>query len=175
MTSEVANRKYSFDDNFEAVYLEFGNKAFGIWILLPHDDVSRESAENAIANGAFGKLTSKASDYRITVKLPKIKVNCTIPINEIFATTSLAPLTGEMDMTFLEQDFKGIIDLTNCSMLSWNEDEAEFASVSSEILDFSYSRPSGDDYTFTADRPFYFFITEFSTNICLLSGRISNL
>ncbi|MEZ3551557.1 MAG: hypothetical protein K1W02_12690 [Muribaculaceae bacterium] len=60
---------------------------------------------------------------------------------------------------------------------SIDETGAEAAAVSSgELIDTS---PGSIDpnhlYTVKVDRPFFFFINEFSSGACVLSGRISDL
>ncbi|MCM1139590.1 MAG: hypothetical protein NC453_13550, partial [Muribaculum sp.] len=62
------------------------------------------------------------------------------------------------------------------NIVSFGIDEAGVeAAAATEITGWSSAMPGAEPTFRMVDQPFYFFITEYSTGACLLSGRIADL
>ncbi|MBD5357502.1 MAG: serpin family protein [Bacteroides sp.] len=172
MESGIYTAPHSHNDDFEFFTVPFGNEAFQLEIILPvegHQDIElTEDIINVLANDA--------TRTDMVVTLPKFRVDGHYNVSSMLAATGRPQLT-EVCMDIMEEcPLQGGILYEHATSFSVDEKGAEAVAISSgNLVGFG---SNDDDYAplqIKVDRPFWFFIREFSTGACILSGRIVNL
>ncbi|MDE6144086.1 MAG: hypothetical protein K2F94_08440 [Muribaculaceae bacterium] len=165
---------YAANDTFEYFSLPLGNSTFHMRVILPKNGVSLSQATELI-DGKLISLLKKESEYvTLTLDFPKFNTEESYSLSDMFDKIGLKYLSSESKLTMFNSETIG--DVTFHQATSFNVDEkgAEMAAVSSgEIYDSAAVAQKA--VSVKADRPFFFFIEEFSTGACILSGRIADL
>lgn len=174
MISDASNRLCAFDDNFESIFLEFGNRSFGIWILVPQENVSIDKATELIADGALNSIQKKAMEYPVSVHFPRLKIDVEIPLKQVLQNLGMEKLCGEFEFDIFERRFTGMVEFEHKSSIQLDEKGAVVASASLGDIQYSYNKDPLQPYEFKVNRPFFFFIKEYSTDVCVLSGLITH-
>ncbi len=143
-------------------------------VILPKNGVSLSQATELI-DGKLISLLKKESEYvTLTLDFPKFNTEESYSLSDMFDKIGPKYLSSESKLTMFNSETIG--DVTFHQATSFNVDEkgAEMAAVSSgEIYDSAAVAQKA--VSVKADRPFFFFIEEFSTGACILSGRIADL
>ena len=174
MVSEASSRLCVFDDNFESVFLEFGNRSFGIWILMPQRNVSIDKAAELIAEGALNSIQQRAIEYPVSIQFPRLKAEGSVPLKQVLYDLGMEKLCGEFEVDVFETVFTGMVEFEHKSTIRLDEKGAVAASASLGDIQYSYNKDPQQPDTFKVNRPFFFFIKEYSTDVCILSGLITH-
>lgn len=173
MYSRPKYRKYSSDDLFEAFYLDFGNSAFSLMVVLPKEGVSSTKANELLTTEEFSKLENEASIKEVYIHFPKFRMDSKLELGDILAMGRFSGITNDLTFNMFEPSVEGKVIYRQGSSLEIDESGAKLvASTSGEIV---YGSPASPTIGVTVDRPFYFFLKEKSTGACILSGRITDL
>lgn len=176
MSSKFIDRKYSANDNFEVFSLDFGNTSFSLMIVLPNESLSPEEANKLLNPEELSELENDAVMCKLSVQLPKFKVDAKLDMNKVLASGGIHNIGGENLFNMFDPATSGTIRFRHATQFEIDESGAKAASVSSgEIGVTAPEIKPGESYTVKVDRPFYFFLKENSTGACLLSGRIVDL
>lgn len=165
----------SLDENFSCLSLPFGNGAFNLYLLLPHEGISANNAMNKLTPERLKTLLSTCSSSKVELYLPKFNLNTEYNLNKMYSRVGLSALVERTPHISI---FEGVDDATiifrQGNSFSIDETGAKGAAISSAEFTFgSVSVPQTIKLTF--NRPFLFFLNETSTGACLLSGRVANL
>lgn len=175
MHSDYIVRHYGLSENFECVFLPFGNGSFNLLIVIPTSQMTLEQA-NSMLRTEYHPLMNNYKQCEIEVFLPKFKLESHYDLNKIFNNTKIAGITENLNLNMFTPNISGQIDFSQASSFEVNENGAQVASVTSgEIWVSAPPKIEYDKYTINIDRPFYFFLREISTGACILSGRIADL
>ncbi len=166
--------RYSNYDGFEWFNLPFGNYAYKMTILLPSSDMSIEDATKMVSNTFLENLKNNdVGDCDLSVSFPKFSVEGKNNLSEMLTGTGHGNLVSGLDMTMFSPTQSGDILYTQGVSLRVSEKGVEAAAVTEgDLMNTVVKRPS---YKVKVDRPFFFFITEYSTGAMILSGRIVNI
>ena len=166
---------YTIEENFALAEFPYGNEAFSLVVLLPHEGVDVESCIEALDGETWEKV-QKMPSLKLSVKLPKFKLECKqnlIPALEAMGVHKA--FTQEADFSNLTSEENIIIGLVNqANSFSINENGVEAASTT--VVGGLYGANS--DLTipeFHVTRPFLFFIKEKSTGAMLFMGKVAKL
>lgn len=108
------------------------------------------------------------------VEFPKINLVSSLSLNSILKRSGLSKISGVITATFANEEFEAFLDMQHATSLKLDEKGAEIASASKGDFIFGFGGSDSENPSvFKVNRPFFFFITEFSTNACILSGYIS--
>ena len=173
MTSSKTPFGYcSQTEKFETCEIYFGNNAFSLQLILPTESYMNSVEFPLLTSSDMQELSSKQEFQGCSVVLPKFKLSSKSDLNTILDTANLHGLNESINLTMFNPIIKNQIELNQITSFSINEKGAEAATVSSGVIGDTAYVPN---YSLTFDRPFYFFIREFSTGACLLSGFIADL
>ena len=172
MESDFYRGTYANDGDFDYFALYFGNEAFCLEIVLP-------GADNSNAEAFDGdRLTSlRRISYDTSVKayMPKFSVNCESDLSEMLRYMGHGRLLRP-NLTMFTTSVDGLVSYRQSASFSVDETGAEVAAVTSgDYVNTAPVLPKLDKVEIHVNRPFYFFISEFSTGACILSGRIADL
>ncbi len=107
--------------------------------------------------------------------LPKFSAENSHNLNNMLSAMNLGGLTLP-GLTMFTKPVTGGIQYNQSVSFTLNETGAEAATITSGSMDPIAPGPMEiQKITVKVDRPFYFFIREFSTDACIMSGRICNL
>ncbi len=176
MHSASAPRSYYKDDYFEMFYLPFGNSAYSLMVVLPNENLSLDKANAMLTPEFVSDFKQKMVRCNLTVELPKFKVNNNLGLNEILQASGLLKVTNDLRLDMFEPAQRGEIRFYQGGAFRIDEKGVKAAAVTSGTImdEMAPILPEGS-YTVTVDHPFYFFLTECSTQACLLSGRITDI
>ncbi len=163
---------YAYDDNFEMFSIPLGNSAFSMQIILPRGIIPIEDAIDKLTEDGLDKL-NRTHDYVLEVRIPKFKTENKYTLDEMLSATGLSSLFSPT-FTMFENKVPGAVIFKQATSFGIDEEGAEIAAISSGEL-ITTDLPARGTYEITLDRPFFFFINEYSTGACLLSGLIADL
>lgn len=164
------------DDNFEYLFMSFGNEAYQLRIVIPKGNVTLQESASMLTPERYDTLIQGSYRKEVKVFLPKFVVKNKYSLNDMLKTTRESNLTNGIPIKMFDKDVNGSLLYSHATSLSIDETGAEAAAVTSEeISNTCLGREDNGAVIVKVDSPFYFFITEWSTGACILSGRIANL
>lgn len=176
MKSYYISSHYYKDDDFDYFKLWFGNRAYSMTIVMPSKDMSVSDAADMLTYDSMEKFRQESVECKLRVTMPKFKVETNMDVLSVLASGELGKLNEGVQLTIFGEEPERYSPLIHQSAsFSVDEDGAVVASqTSGEVLNTAVILPGGK-YEVLLDRPFFFFITERSTDACVLSGCIANL
>lgn len=173
MESDVTEGLYSNDGIFESFTLSFGNNSYRLEIILPLDNEDADDNETKLTIERICSLRESYQTAHIKAFLPKFSVESNHNLNEMLERIGLKAMTIS-GLNMFSKPIEGAIQYNQSAAFSIDETGAEAAAVTSGSVDPTAPGPT-EELLIKVDRPFYFFIREYSTNACIISGRICNL
>lgn len=164
---------YANDGGFEMFTIPFGNSAFRMEIILPTSTVADEGKTLSVSD--IETLSASAATHEIVATVPKFSVNGKYDLSRMFEAVGKYGMV-KTDVSMFDDGLQEvIIQYAHATKFTIDETGAEAASVSDgEIRNSAFIDDKIPVYI-KVDRPFWFFVREFSTGACILSGRIANL
>lgn len=173
-----------YGTDYFAAEFPFGKEHFNMIIVLPDEGVDMESfvagysLDDMMRNPYKGIDDPEISatslpEQNLYVSLPKFEFLTEImPLNEALSSLGVSSaLNGHAD--FFSDGRFGDLKMSQRTATSIDEGGAKAASVTIIEGDLAPSPPPTID--FTVDRPFLFFITEKSTGVSLIAGKIVSI
>ncbi|MDO4320718.1 MAG: serpin family protein [Bacteroidales bacterium] len=169
MMHKVYNGRYASDDDFESIIFNFKNYCY-MQIIMPKK-MSAIEASKTITHERVRKLYYGSQFYDITLSLPSFRQDATVDLNGIIDI----PTGGMLSPMGIDRIAESIV-MQNRSVIDINEEGGKLASTTFiGLLGADIDEKEPMKVTFTVDRPFLFFITDYKTGLTLMSGRICNL
>ena len=160
---------YASDGDFEFFRLHFGNDAFCIDVIVPEEGKQRTRLDAR----RISALRKASKDTVLKCFLPRFSVSGNHDLSDMLKSIGKASLLSH-DLTMFTTPENGVVAYNQSVCFSIDETGAETSSMTSGQLTDSMTGETNETVV-RVDRPFYFFISEFSTSACILSGRISDL
>ena len=165
--------RYVQNDLFGMVSLPYGNGAFSLQVLLPHEGVALADCMEALNGDAWADLLNELSFMEVDLKLPKLKTDRILDdlrpaleamgVKKAFAEgTDFSKLSGQSLFISLVRQ-----------AVSFNMDEkgTEAAAVTA-VGGVSAAPPPSPVIDFHVQRPFLLVLTEKSTGCVLFIGKV---
>jgi serpin B len=164
---------YATGDGWQALELRYAGGEAGLVVLLP-DEGRFDEIEQALTADLLGDVMVRLSPTKVAVTLPKFEIR-----DGFDAATALRAMGMSAAFDADTADFSGIDGQRNLSLLkvihqAWiklDEKGTEAAAATVVIGGADAGLPQPPDVTFTADRPFIFFIRDIQTRSVLFLGR----
>jgi serpin B len=175
MMRQTATFDYFADENAAYLELPYGNRAFSMVVILPHEGRTTDDVTAQLDSEHWNAVMQAKSNREVTLRLPRFKTECEYQLqNGILPGMGMViPFTGSAD-------FSGICGLSLCisrvihkTYVEVNEKGTEAAAVTA--VEMLTSVGPSTPMNFTVDRPFLFVIRERSTGIILFMGRMENV
>lgn len=167
--------KWAQTQSYTIVELPYGNKAFSMNVLLPHEHKTVEECMSELTADDWAswiaKTTTKPSTH---VRFPRFELNSELDLIEIMKEMGInAAFLDNAAFPGMSADELYFTSFKQNSFLKINEEGAEAQAVTSTTI-------KGDWYgsgslLFNVNRPFAFLISEKSTGIILFMGKINKL
>ena len=170
---------YTQSENFSVVRLPYGNDAFGLYLLLPNEDVPISTCIANLDGKRWQALQENMSEEAVFLGLPKFTIDdCQNRLTEMLRLMGVQKLfSSEADLSKLAKDAITSLDVQQSVYFSLDEAGVEAAGVTSIIPDTDSGNDSQEPFgvTFFVDRPFLFLLTEKSTGTVLFMGKVTEL
>lgn len=168
MHSSIIDVPYFKDEDFEFVSIPFGNKSFSFNILLPDFDLDFDKALEKLNKERYTDLVSKAHTQTIFIHMPKLDIDSKINIFQLLYSVGIN-LNNSMIEMFDDSSYDDISIMVRQNTV-FTLDEEGVKLVSATVDNGALGAPMY--YVMEVNRPYLFFITEKTTNVCLLAGRV---
>ena len=161
---------YTTNEHAAWLALPYGNKAFEMIVILPHNNTVDGIIDN-LNRKSWVEITESMQPRSVKLSLPRFKSEC-----EYYLEESILPAMGmKIPFTYLSADFSGISDSAPCistvihkTFVEVNEEGTEAAAVTGVVFEMSYTEPT----VFNVNKPFLFAIRERSTGGILFIGKM---
>jgi len=163
---------YGETNDYQAVDLPYGGKAFSMTVLLPRAGVPMREFLASLDAPKWNQMVGSLTEKEGTVYLPRFRMEWERELNDdLQAMGMVAPFGGGADFTGLchEALQRGIYisKVKQKTFVDVNEEGTEAAGVTSvELREFA----NPEHFTVRADRPFVFFIRERFSETILFAG-----
>lgn len=165
--------QYAQGENFTAITIPFGNKAFSFEIYLPDEPFS---TGDVIANLLENGIPDFTGNNSMSIKFPKMSMSNqtdllpvmkSLGVKEVFGyAADFGPMT--------DSDDKHVQLFRQSNVFDLDEEGVKLTSAT-VIVGGTTGIGSGPMEKFEVDRPFVFLVREQSTRAILLAGRINKL
>ncbi|WP_280746662.1 serpin family protein [Parabacteroides sp. PF5-9] len=166
---------YGENNVFKLAELPYGNEAFSMVFILPHEDVSIASAIDELEEGTFYRKL--ATD--VLLKIPRFKIDYERSLSEDLREMGLQSMFGNDANFSLIHPTEPLI-VSNVLQKTFIEitEEGTDASAASGV-EIGYGSYGGEEepliYTFYLNRPFIYLIREKDTGTIFFMGVVENL
>ena len=179
MSAEYDYRDYWSGKTFDLCALPYGNEAFSMVFLLPHEDATLDESIDELAQQDWKKIGESMGNCQyVSLSVPKFELPATrydlIPTLKSMGMQT--PFIPSADFSGMTEDVTLCIDKVNQkAALTLNEQGTQAAAVTEVRM-----MVTGGDWTptpidFTLNRPFAFLIKEKSTGVILFAGAVNRL
>ncbi|MDE6009419.1 MAG: hypothetical protein K2G90_09455 [Muribaculaceae bacterium] len=175
MKSVEDSGEVSMTDNFTACGISFGNGQFNLFLIVPNEGMSLLDAERLLTGEEINALRKASYPCRLTISLPKFKVEGYVSVNDILKNGGIDVLDNINVLRMFEPEIAGVTTSNQSASFEVDERGVKVAAATDGDISFIAPPLPDDKFELTFNRPFYFFITEYSTQACILSGRITDL
>lgn len=175
-TTETNLFFYGYNDYCHALFMPFGNRAFGFTVILPAEGYTLDDCAARLNDQEMADLMTQYHGKCALVEMPRFTLDYAYSLNELLQAMGIQKLFSP------EQDLSGmltstdplVIDAKQKARIEVDEKGAKAAAVTSVSGLNSAPGPSGDDaWEFIVDEPFLFLIHEQSTGSVVFAGRIN--
>lgn len=169
---------YQENDQFATISLPYGNGAFYMQLLLPHENVSLENVAKDLEKTLNWETTDLVGvRANVSLELPKFEIDFSVSLNEVLEELGMKapfyPTTA--DFSAMSEIPTFISFVKQKASITVNEKGSEAAAVTvigmveSSVGDPVVARD------FHVNRPFLFLIKELSTNAIFFMGEVTEL
>lgn len=168
-------REYKFmtDEQIAMAELPYGNGAYTMTIVLPHENLSIDEWMKQLNTSYWASLQSEMKAQRLKIKLPKFQIE-----NKYLLTQTLKKMgiseafMQEADFSNLSKDDLFISEIMQANYFCIDEQGTEAsAATGTNQIGIPGTNPTTID--FHANRPFLFILKERSTGTILFLGKIN--
>lgn len=172
---------YASNDYLSMAELDYGNSAFSLVLLLPHEGITAETCIERLNGQEWVGLQQSKTYKHLDLKLPKFTIADKNDLNETLRTLGIEQaFTDEANFTSLADKAIKIEEVKQANSFSINETGAEAASATEINMGGSLVLPDELQEVptiidFHVQRPFLFLLKEQSSGIILQAGKVNRL
>ena len=156
--------------DYQALVLPYGNKAYRMTVLLPHEDKSISNVLATLEAKTWLKEQKWMEEAIVDVKLPRMDITTNVNLVETMKalgmTSAFNPDLAEFPNFCSSSPY--ISNMFQTAKIKMDEEGTEAAAVT--VVEDEEGFPSGP-YNFHANRPFLYTISERSTGAILFIGQ----
>jgi serpin B len=177
MMRQTENFNYTQDEYAAYLELLYGNKAFGMVVMLPVEGKTTNDIVEHLDNDQWDRTIQNMYGMSVNLRLPRFKTECTYELEKVLP--GLGMVTPFSDFA----DFSGISDIPLCisevthkTFVEVNEEGTEAAAVTDIAMGFTSSgNPTPQVIDFIVNKPFLFAIYERSSGVILFMGKTGEI
>lgn len=176
MMTQTGQYRYAETDDAQVLEMPYLGAPASLLVVLPKARDGLARVEESLTPAAIAGWVGKLSPERVTVQLPRFKVESTFRLGDTLASMGM---TDAVDPT--KADFSGIdgtrelslgevIQKTFCAV---DEAGTEAAAATAVVMRATAAYPSDPPRSFVADHPFLFLLRDMKTGSILFMGRLA--
>jgi len=164
---------YSSDATAQYLDMPYGNNAFSMTVILPHDNKTTTDVLNNLTLTNWNSTLSSMRERELIVHFPRFKVENKFTLNKVLQNMGMKLAFSDFADFSKISDIKLIIsEVIHKTYVTVDEEGTEAAAVTS----IGFETTSMPDYpVFTVDKPFLFVIKEKSTGVILFIGKMGTV
>ncbi len=173
MMENHGDYKYGGSGDLEALRLPYGRDMVSMYIILPLGDTDLDKAIREINRESWQVFMDSFAERDVNLKMPKFEIEYGIK-DLLPSLTNLGmgiAFTGNADFSGMHPDLY-ISKVDHKAVIEVNEKGSEAAAVT--VVEMSLTSAPADPKEFTADRPFFFVISDDRTGSILFMGKVAN-
>jgi len=163
--------RYKENNVCQIIKLPYGNEAYSMVVVLPREGKTIDDALSSIntADIAFSPYTNS---YNIDLKLPRIQTGTTLPLVDVMKEMGMTRAFDEVMAEFPYFGNRGVFisNMFQKAAIDLDEEGTEAAAVT--IIE-DVDNIGGYRFTFHANRPFFYIISEQSTGAIFFIGQFT--
>ena len=168
MMEQTTYIPYYADEQVQCVELPYGNQAFSMVVVLPANHMDIEQLIQYLDNDTWQNIVTRFYTTEIKVKLPRFKIECTLPLKEPVMNVGMKQIFGG-GLDRISDAGISVSNILQKTFVEVNEEGTEAAAVTVIAIATSVPPPP---VPFFANRPFLYLIKEKSTGVILFVGRM---
>lgn len=173
MMSMLDTLRYGEDSNAQYLDLPYGNGSYSMTLVLPKTGQTTTTVLNALTPDYLNTTVSSLSKQKIQVFLPRFKIECDFSLIKPLKTLGMKlAFTDMADFSSISEEPLMITDILHKTYVEVTEKGTKAAAVTTVIFGTT-SMPSYP--TFSANKPFLFFIRENGTKVILFAGKVGDI
>jgi serpin B len=181
MMRQEADFNYHSDENGGYLELPYGNNAFGMLLMLPHEGKTTDDVLEKLSGDYWNDIIRSMYGAKINLRLPRFKTECKYEMREKILSDMgmILPFTdgdGMADFSGISERPLVISEVIHKTFVEVNEEGTEAAAVTSVgmlgVADVPKERLPID---YIVNKPFLFAIRENSTGIILFIGKMGEV
>ena len=167
--------RYADNDLYQSVRLPYGNGAYCMTVLLPHEDKSIEDVLNSLNSKSWADNNYQMREYIVDLKLPRFETTTDMELNKIMKALGVArAFTREAEFDEFCKTPTQIGLMKQVAKIKLDEEGTEAAAVTViETMKTSAAPRRPERVEFHADRSFLYVITEQSTGAIFFIGAFT--
>lgn len=169
---------YSCGSTFDLLELPYGNEAFAMDLLLPHEGVSLSEVVESLKAEQWTQTVAALQPATLSVQLPRFKIEYKRMLNRDLHALGMASLfNGAGDLSRIHPELSAGVDVSvfQKTYAEVNEEGTEAAAVTIVTIDGSVGGLPAVPPTFHFDRPFVFLIREKTGGAIFFTGIVRSL
>ncbi|WP_075343338.1 serpin family protein [Tenacibaculum agarivorans] len=167
-TDEVLYTKNSI---FSSIQLPYKEEKYMMTIFLPEENKTVDDVLNYFKTKKLTEYLTNYKEEEVDISIPKFKFAFEKKLNQTLQNLGLGiAFTAEADFSGMTDKKVKITLIKQKTFIDVNEEGTEAAAVTVIGIETTAIK---DNISFTANKPFVFFITEKETNSICFAGRIS--
>jgi serpin B len=175
MMHQQASLNYTSDEIAAYLELPYGNQAFSMIVILPHDGKTTDDVTAQLDSEYWNDRMARLAGREVNLRLPRFKAECKYRMEK-----NILPDMGMSTPFTTSADFSGISDIPlyisaviHKTYADVDEEGTEAAAVTAVEMAFTSAGPGPSSPTpFTVNKPFLFALRERSTGVILFMGRM---
>lgn len=176
---QTANNPYMKNEHVSVAQFAYGNGAFSMYIVLPHEGILLDEWVKSFDAGQWAVMLEGMKLQKMNVWLPKFKLERDVVMNDMLHALGLAKAfdAEEADFSALSDEYFWIDRVMQATYISIDEEGTEGAAVTGAgwlgaDLEKEESTSAVD---FHANHPFLFVLQEKSTGTVLFLGKFGGV
>lgn len=172
--NSVGNAGYSETESLQNCILSFGNNKLAASFILPKEGVTIDDAIDALAEGDWEQLKHVTVGAKVTLSLPKFKIENEINFKDYIAGMGMENLFGNnADFSNISDDKLTVDYAKQKATFEINEEGAEAAAITGNGMCSSPGSIETKEIKVTFDRPFIYVVYEVYTRTILFLGEVN--
>jgi len=169
---------YYADENAQYLDMGYGNGAFSMTLILPHDGKTLRDVTDNLSENYFNDIVKNRFDStNLKVFLPRFKTEYKTELSDVLIAMGMPsafdiPL-GTADFSGMSPFYLYINRVIHSTFVEVNEEGTEAAAIT--IVEMAERSPGSGSPVFRADKPFLFVIRENSTGAILFMGKMGEI
>ena len=174
---QTANNWYVKDENVAVSEFPYGNGAFSMYIVLPHEGVSLDEWIKTFDATLWNTMQTKMEIQKMNIWLPKFKLELYMADKMTYMLHTMGIVKAfdakEADFSALSDENIWIDSIMQATYINIDEEGTESASVTGNgwISADLGEEENNSTIDFRANRPFLFILQEKSTKAILFFGK----